>query len=340
MNKENLTIFDIATIIGLMIPKNILDHLVNAYGKKQTIDILSETVGYKIDKFNIDIYNYANSPETNLLEMNLSEMNLSEMNLSEMNLSQTKLPDVNSLDFKEPNEFDYEENKNESKYESKSELYNKIKNNRFRSESNTCYISNIGEDCTDEIQIVRDNFLKKYLEKLNLINNIIPKSENYHEYEDGECNQTNDDYNGHQKDHYEHEQNFDKYLEDQNQYGENYNIDLKSDEESELSKAYLIPKKNISEYLKKRNFVDNLSDEWAGKYLKEDKNQSITQALIKEAYNNSILDLLHPSFVDNGKLQKAWDVIHKYELWIENINDKYWEKLENLINHEYKFIKM
>ena len=50
--------------------------------------------------------------------------------------------------------------------------------------------------------------------------------------------------------------------------------------------------------------------------------------------------MINPSFVDSGKLQKAWVVIHKYELWIENINEKYWEKLENLINHEYRYIKM
>ena len=76
------------------------------------------------------------------------------------------------------------------------------------------------------------------------------------------------------------------------------------------------------------------------KYLKEDKFQSITQHIIKKAFNDGILDLLDPSFVDNGKLQKAWDIIHKYELWIENIDGMYWDKLANLIDSEYKYILM
>ena len=72
----------------------------------------------------------------------------------------------------------------------------------------------------------------------------------------------------------------------------------------------------------------------------EDKNKSVIQGIIRQAYMNGLLDLLDPSLVDNDKLQKAWDVIHKYELWIENVNEKYWEKLSNLIDYEYRYIKL
>ena len=298
MNTQNLTIFDISTSIGLVVPKNILDYLVMSYGKKQTIDILSETVGYKIDKFNTNIQNFVNLPDTNLPD--------------------TNLPNTNSLDFKEPNEFNYDKNKHKC-------TNNELKTNRFRSESNTSNMTNIGEDCADEIQIVRDNFIKKYLEKLNHIHNNIPISTNYHEYEDNEINQN---------------ENPNEINQNENPNKNIKKIYSKSDEEIELYEAYLEQKKNMSEYFKKRNFVDNLSDEWVKKYLKEDKNQSVIQGIIRQAYKDGILDMLDPSLVDSGKLQKAWDVIHKYELWIENINSNYWEKLTNLIDHDYKYIKL
>ena len=99
----NFNINNIATTIGLDIPKNILVHLENAYGKEKTIEILSETIGYDIHDYLVDFNN-------------------------------------------EPN------NCNDVK----------IRTNSYDSSSENDY--------NDDIQIMRDNFYKKYMENFNNIN--------------------------------------------------------------------------------------------------------------------------------------------------------------------------
>jgi hypothetical protein len=257
-NSTNINIFDIATSIGLSVPKNILDYLIKAYGKKKTIDILSETVGYKIDEYNTDVYYF-----------------------------------TNSLDFQESNELNL---------------------NRFRTESTGSNYSNFDEDCVDSIQLARDNFFEKYLKKLHSIN---------YKHKDIQNFTIGPDVSG-------------PDMSGPDMYGLDmsepvYQNQIESNEEKELYMGYL--NRN-----KKKCFIIKLNSIWTEKYLMEGVNKSTNQDIIMKAHALGLLDLLDPSFVDNGKLQKAWDIICKYELWIENINGEYWKKLENLMNHEYRYI--
>jgi len=97
---------------------------------------------------------------------------------------------------------------------------------------------------------------------------------------------------------------------------------------------------NLSES-QKNIFAKKLPNDWATKFLNnfDDTNQNDIQKIIMTAYNNNILNLIKPTFSDDT-LKKAWEIIYKYELWIENIDEKYWTKLSNLIEQEYKYVQM
>jgi hypothetical protein len=117
-------------------------------------------------------------------------------------------------------------------------------------------------------------------------------------------------------------------------------------EEVELYKAYWKQKKFMQEYFNEKKFEHELdfmcvlTPEWTRAYLTIHPEQLSNQKIIQNAWINNLLDLLDPCLVTIGKLELAWDIIFKYELWIENIDGMYWDKLANLIDSEYKYILM
>lgn len=89
--------------------------------------------------------------------------------------------------------------------------------------------------------------------------------------------------------------------------------------------------------------LERLPEKWIKVFQMNLPNKLLNQDIITKAYKLNLLDLLDPNFAldtNRNKLLKAWYVINKYELWIENYNDpKYWDKLNNLIDREYYYIK-
>jgi hypothetical protein len=119
-----------------------------------------------------------------------------------------------------------------------------------------------------------------------------------------------------------------------------------------FNKLIKIPEKN--DYLKnnkncichsyKYNFKfknDNsdLDKEWFDAYNFDSPKKNTNQSIILQAWQKGLLDMLDPNMVYDETLEKIWFTINKYELWIENIDEKYWTKLENYINYEYKYLK-
>lgn len=118
---------------------------------------------------------------------------------------------------------------------------------------------------------------------------------------------------------------FDKYIK---------NIDT-----IKLKKNYVLNYNKYNLKFTEKNIdEENLQQKWFDAYNYESQNKNKNQEIILEAWKNGLLDMLDPQMVYDDTLEIIWNTINKYELWIENIDEKYWSKLENYLNREYKYL--
>lgn len=162
----------------------------------------------------------------------------------------------------------------------------------------------------DDIQVIRNEFYKKYMELLSKkINN---KKVNFNRQD-----QINTCINEHDNLIVQDTKLTDTKLTD-------------TTEHVDTTEYIDTIKLEIEEKLE-RQFILNLSTKWFYAYVYSCPKKELNQQIIHDAFEKNMLKYLDPRYALMLKLDIAWDVVKSNELWKENIDKNYWTKLYNLV---------